>query len=74
MDKTDSFSGNGGPLGAETRAALYHAGLHLPALDIVYGLGGRDVRVDDVYQVFDMLQDAARGSEIPMYSYIGVRE
>lgn len=74
MDKTDSFSGNGGPLGAETRAALYHAGLHLPALDIVYGLGGRDVRVDDFYQVFDMLQDAARGGEIPMYSYIGVRE
>lgn len=74
MDKTDSFSGNGGPLGAETRAVLYNAGINVPALNIIYGLGGRDVRVEDFYQVFAMLENAANGGNVPMYSYIGVRE
>ena len=74
MDKTDSFSGNGGPLGAETRSAMYHAGMKMPALNIVYGLGGRDVRVDDFFTVFDLLKEAAAGKEMPMFQYIGVRE
>ncbi len=74
MDKTDSFSGSGGPLGAEIRAALYQAKAAIPAVNFIYGLGGRDVRVDDFYHIFDQLKDIAAGVEPPMYRYIGVRE
>ena len=74
MDKTDSFAGHGGPLGAEIGSALYKAKATIPAVNYVYGLGGRDVRVDDFYTIFDQLKDVAVGGEIPPYSYIGVRE
>lgn len=74
MDKTDSFSGNGGPLGAEVRSALYQASLSIPAPNYVYGLGGRDVRVDDFYNIFNQLKDVAEGAEAHVYCYIGVRE
>ena len=71
MDKTDSFSACGGPLGAEVRAALYHHGVTAPAANFVYGLGGRDVRVDDFYEIFRVLQE---GKDFPVFQYIGVRE
>ena len=74
MDKTDSFSGNGGPLGAEIRSALYQAGTLVPAVNFIYGLGGRDVRVDDFYHIFAQLEEAKNGGQVPAYRYIGVRE
>ena len=74
MDKTDSFSANGGPLGAEVRSAFYQAKATIPATNFVYGLGGRDVRVDDFYEIFDRLQHIADGAQPPVYQYIGVRE
>ena len=74
MDKADGFSGSGGPLGAEVRAALYQAKASVPAVNFIYGLGGRDVRVDDFYNIFGQLGDMADGAEAPMYRYIGVRE
>jgi pyruvate ferredoxin oxidoreductase alpha subunit len=74
MDKDDSFSACGGPLGAEVRSAMYCAGLRAPALNIVYGLGGRDVRLEDFRTVFGLLQKAADGESAERFTYIGVRE
>lgn len=71
MDKADSFSACGGPLGAEVRSALYSDGNIIPAMNYVYGLGGRDVRVEDFYHVFDELAALRPGA--PMYCYLGVR-
>lgn len=70
MDKTDSFSGNGGPLGAEMRAAMYGRADGVQTTNYVYGLGGRDVRVDDFYEVFSELE----GGELPACRYLGIRE
>lgn len=74
MDKTDSFSANGGPLGAEIRSALYQAKAKPETINYVYGLGGRDVRVDDFYEIFAQLRDVADGKDVPAWRYIGVRE
>jgi len=73
MDKADSFSAFGGPLGAEVRAAMYEAGLRAKAANYVYGLGGRDVRVEDFYEVFAELEKATDGGKIPAHRYLGVR-
>ncbi len=69
MDRAESFSGNGGPLAAEVRGALYHAGVLIDVFPYVYGLGGRDVRVEDLLSVFEALpqQDAKP------YRYLSVR-
>lgn len=74
MDKSDGFSGNGGPLGAEVRAALYGKVDGIKTINYVYGLGGRDVRVEDFYEIFDELKKLSEGADLPDCRYHGVRE
>ncbi|MBR2737613.1 MAG: pyruvate ferredoxin oxidoreductase [Lachnospiraceae bacterium] len=74
MDKTDSFSAQGGPLGAEVRSALYQTGVIVPAVNYVYGLGGRDVRVETFEEIFAELEKIADGAPAEAFRYIGVRE
>lgn len=75
MDRTESYNDNCGPLGAEVTTALYRAGAAPKVLNYVYGLGGRDVRVDDMNGIYAELGDIANGKEIGNpYRYMGVRE
>ena len=75
MDRTESYNDNCGPLGAEVTTALYRAGATPKVLNYVYGLGGRDVRVDDMKGIYAELDEIANGKEIGNpYRYMGVRE
>lgn len=75
MDRAESFSGNGGPLGAEVRSALYAAGSRAKSVNYVYGLGGRDVRVEDLASVFeDLMQIENNDDAGEPYRYLSVRE
>lgn len=75
MDRTESYNDNCGPLGAEVTTALYRAGATSKVLNYVYGLGGRDVRVDDMKGIYAELGEIANGKEIENpYRYMGVRE
>lgn len=73
MDKSDGFSGNGGPLGAEVRSALYGISDGVKTINYVYGLGGRDVRIDDFESIFEELGGLAKGAELPRFKHIGQR-
>lgn len=48
MDKAEGFSACGGPLFAETRSALYDLAERPLLINVVYGLGGRDLSTDDL--------------------------
>lgn len=75
MDRSESFSTNGGPLGAETMQAMYTARCTALTIDIMYGIGGRDVTVDDMIDVYDTLKDiAATGETGDVYRYMGLRD
>ena len=75
MDRAESYSGQGGPLGAELMAAMYRAKVQAEAVNIMYGLSGRDVRVEDIEKVFADLQDMAEnGKTFAQYPYLGLRE
>ena len=75
MDRSESFSTNGGPLGAETMQAMYTARCTALTIDIMYGIGGRDVTVDDMINVYDKLKDiAATGETGDVYRYMGLRD
>ena len=75
MDRSESFSTNGGPLGAETMQAMYTARCTALTIDIMYGIGGRDVTVDDMINVYDTLKDiAATGETGDVYRYMGLRD
>lgn len=74
MDRAESLSSQGGPLGAEVMAALYRARSQVLAVNYIYGLGGRDVRVDQIEDVFGQLEkDAAAGQIADAYRYLGLR-
>ena len=76
MDKDDSFNAHCGPIYAETCAALYANGVSAPkGINYIYGLGGRDVRVDSIKTVFAELDKiAATGETNETYRYLDVRE
>ncbi|MCI8955652.1 MAG: pyruvate ferredoxin oxidoreductase [Eubacterium sp.] len=75
MDRSEAFSTNGGPVGAETMQAMYTAGCTAKAINIMYGIGGRDVTVDDMKGVYKTLMDIAETGETgPTYRYMGLRD
>jgi pyruvate ferredoxin oxidoreductase alpha subunit len=73
MDRSDGFSATAGPLNAEVRAALYGKA-NVKATGYIYGLGGRDIRVEDFEDIFAELADLTKGEDLPYCRYIGVRE
>lgn len=75
MDRSETFSTNGGPVGAETMQAMYVHGCTAKAINILYGIGGRDVTVDDMTGVYETLMEIARTGETgPTYRYMGLRD
>lgn len=74
MDRCESYNGNGGPLGSETKAALFKNKVMIEAINYIYGLAGRDFTVDDAAQVFEELEAfITEGKEIEEYKYVGLR-
>lgn len=74
MDKAESFSGVGGPLFSEIKSALYGKADGIKVVNYIYGLGGRDVRTDDINFVYSALQDIQKTGETgETYRYVGVR-
>ena len=74
LDRSEMFSATSGPLGAEVRAALYGVKSQAEVVNYFYGLGGRDITVDDFKVVYDKLEKIAETGEITdMYDYIGLR-
>lgn len=75
MDKADSFSAAGGPVFTEVRSALYGAKANTNVISYIYGLGGRDVTMDQIEKVYRNLIDIAKTGKISeTYNYVGVRE
>ena len=75
MDRAESFNGCGGPLGAEVRGALAVAGSTAKTVNYIYGIGGRDVRVENLESVFeDMLEVVKSGNAGEPYRYLSVRD
>ena len=74
-DRAEGYSNHGGPLGADVMAALFRARSTALAANIIYGLGGRDVRVEDMEQVFEDLQTMIDQNDAgETYRYMGLRE
>lgn len=74
MDRTESYNGNGGPLGSEVTAGLYRKKVLITAVNYIYGLAGRDFTVQEVYDIFAELENAVtNNTEVEQYQYIGLR-
>ncbi len=75
LDRCESYNGNGGPLGCEVAAALFRNKVMIETVNYIYGLAGRDFTVNDVYDIFNELEEADQnGSKVEQYQYIGLRK
>jgi pyruvate ferredoxin oxidoreductase alpha subunit len=75
MDRAESLSGWGGPVGIEVKAAFFEAEQRPQIMDVVYGLGGRNVGVDDIREVFTKLEQVVQTGKIqePVH-YLSLRD
>jgi pyruvate ferredoxin oxidoreductase alpha subunit len=75
MDRSDSFNNQGGPLNAEIKAALYGTENAPKIINYIYGLGGRDVKVENIEEVYASLYEIIETGNIgETYRYLSVRE
>ena len=73
MDRSDAVNAQEGPLCVEIKAALYDKGLNKPVLNYIYGLGGREIRPDEIESVYGDISDKAKTGKNSV-TYLSVRE
>ncbi len=75
MDRAEGYTNHGGPLGADVMSAMFRARSGAFAVNYIYGLGGRDVRVEDMQGVFEDLKEVIANNDAgETYRYMGIRE
>jgi pyruvate ferredoxin oxidoreductase alpha subunit len=75
MDRSDMFSDQGGPLFSEVRSAMYDLDKKPLLSNYVYGLGGREITLEDIHKIFAEQQDNAKSGKISkLIQHFGVRE
>jgi len=74
MDRSDSMNGHEGPLCLEVKAALYDRSLSKPIVDYIYGLGGREIRMQDIEDVYKEISGILKTKGVGEVKYLGVRE
>lgn len=74
LDRADSYGAEGGPLFLEIRSALFDLETRPAVVNYIYGLGGADVRLELLHQVYSDLADLAAGTAQPAgLVYLGTR-
>ncbi len=75
MDKADSFNAAGGPLYTDITSAMFGRVDGVKVINYIYGLGGRDVKTDDIEFVYNELLEIVNTGEVKsVFNYLGVRE
>ena len=74
LDKASSLNAAGGALYEDVTSAMYVENCHVPAVNYVYGIGGRDTKADEIEGVYnDLLEIAKTGNIDNPYRYFGLR-
>ena len=74
LDKADSLNGAGGALFEDTISGMYVSNIHVPTVNYIYGIGGRDTTVNDIKRVYgDLLEVSNTGNIGNPYRYLGLR-
>lgn len=74
IDRALSPGAVAGPLFTDVTSALYLSKMSIPAVNFFVGLGGRDVKVEDIESMFANLKKIPESGKIEKHSYyIGLR-
>ena len=74
LDKADSLNAAGGALFEDVTSAMYVNEKHVPMVNYVYGIGGRDTTEKQIESVFADLGEIAQNGKVENpYRYLGLR-
>ncbi|MFH1399808.1 MAG: pyruvate ferredoxin oxidoreductase [Candidatus Woesearchaeota archaeon] len=74
LDRAETYSLSGGPLFIDVKSAFYNQDKKPKAINYIYGLGGRELTLDHVKQVFKELPEINGRKDYDYIRYLGVRE
>ena len=75
LDKSDSLNAAGGALFEDVTSAMYVNNKYVPAVNYIYGIGGRDTKSDDIESVYNDLLEIAKTNKVENpYRYLGLRK
>ena len=75
LDRADSLNAIGGALYSDITSSMYTENVHVPMVNYVYGLGGRDTKSTDIESVFNDLQEIVKTNKVENpYRYLGLRK
>lgn len=74
FDRAVSHGASGGPVGIEVRSVLYQSNKRPKVLNIIGGLGGRDVTVEDFEEIFDRTFGFIKAKPRFAYEIYGAKE
>ncbi|MDP3804240.1 MAG: pyruvate ferredoxin oxidoreductase [Candidatus Omnitrophota bacterium] len=81
MDRSDSMNAQEGPLCLEIKAAMFDAsaalgtgkGVNKILLNYIYGLGGREIKLEEIEGIYNDLFEAIKGHAKDKVNYLSVR-
>ena len=74
LDKADSLNAAGGALFEDVTSAMYVNGKHVPMVNYIYGIGGRDTTEKQLESVYSDLAEIAKNGKVENpYRYLGLR-
>lgn len=74
LDKSDSLNAAGGALFSDVTSAMYTNKITVPAVNYIYGIGGRDTTSTDIKGIYTDLQEIAKSGNVENpYRYMGLR-
>ena len=74
MDKSDSLNSYSGPVFSEITSAMFNKNIIVPTVNYIYGLGGRDVTIDNITEVYSDLQNISKNGKTFTTKYLGIKE
>ena len=75
LDKADSLNAAGGALFEDVTSAMYVAQNTVPAVNYIYGIGGRDTKAEDIEKVYTDLLEIVKTNKVENpYRYLGLRK
>ena len=75
LDKADSLNAIGGALFEDIVSSMYVDNKHVPTVNYVYGIGGRDTTEKEIESVFTDLQEIVKSGKVENpYRYLGLRK
>ena len=74
LDKSTSINNAGSSVYTDLTSSMYTENIHVPMVNYVFGIGGRDVKEEDLQKVFDDLEEIKDSGKVENpYRYLGLR-